>query len=237
MMGMTGKKETGATWHHTTVILRSDIYHKAVEQGIDVSDACNQALAAITGTSYHREQVDAIPDTPPVIIARDGAAPHAHGETPKAPSKKLHPVINADDPAAPSTVVQAKVRPVKKAPVEPPEPHPDPVLALPEEKPAPVPAPTTKKAAVSKRGGLPQKKRSKGDVLKTFFTEKIARTDDADALLGKDDLYELFARFCRDHRITPVPERKAVTIALKNQFALSEKISDGTSCWSGIRLK
>ena len=36
----------------------------------------------------------------------------------------MHPVINADDPAAPAKVVQAKTRPLKKAPAEPPAPVP-----------------------------------------------------------------------------------------------------------------
>ena len=55
--------------------------------------------------------------------------------------------------------------------------------------------------------------------------------------MGKDELYEIFVRFCRDHRITPVPEKKAVTVALKNQFALTEKPVGGKSCWTGVRLK
>ena len=105
---MTGKKESGATWHHTTVVLRSDIYRQALEQGIDISDACNRALASLTGSEYHRQQMEEIPAPPPVIIAKDGSSPHAPGETEKAPSQKLHPVINADDPAAPAKVVQAK---------------------------------------------------------------------------------------------------------------------------------
>ena len=35
---MTGKKEPGTTWHHTDVILRSDIFQRACEQEIDISD-------------------------------------------------------------------------------------------------------------------------------------------------------------------------------------------------------
>jgi len=73
--------------------------------------------------------------------------------------------------------------------------------------------------------------------MKTFFSQKIARTEDTGAAVSKDELYELFSRFCREHRITPVPERKTVTVALKNQFALTEMNVDGTPCWTGIRLK
>lgn len=231
---MTGRKESGAPWHHTTVILQPDIYRKAFEQGIDISDACNRALAGLTGTEYHKKQQN-VPATPPVIIARDGSSPHNSGEPKKAPSQNMPPVINADDPAAPARVVQAKARPLKKDPVEiPPPVH---VPAMPEEKSAAEPAAAAKQAAIPKEKKAQPKKRSRGDALKTFFSAKISRTDDPETIIKKDELYELFARFCRDHRITPVPERKTVTVALKNQFALNEKTVNGTPCWTGIRLK
>jgi hypothetical protein len=233
---MTGKKESGATWHHTTVVLREDIYRQALDQGIDISDACNRALASLTGSDYPRQNLEEIPAPPPVIIAKDGASPHPPGELQKGPSKKMHPVINADDPAAPAKVVQAKAT-VKKAPIEPPTQLPAPIPAALKEKPVATPAAATKKAAVPRGREGTLKKRSKGDALKTFFSSKITRTDDAGDRIGKDELYELFARFCHEHRITPVPERKTITVTLKNQFALTEKLTDGTPCWTGIRLK
>jgi hypothetical protein len=237
---MSGKKENGATWHHTTVVLRSDIYQQALEQGINISDACNQALASLTGNEYHRQKPEEAPTPPPVIIARNGASPDAHGEIKNAASRKLHPVINADDPTAPAKVVQAKT-PAKKVPAEPIAPAPVPMPVMEKEKPvaapAAVPAATPRKAAAQKEKPAATRKRAKGDALKTFFSSKIVRTDDAVAGVNKDELYDLFARFCREHRISPVPERKAVTIALKNQFALTEKNLNGTACWTGIRLK
>ena len=232
---MTGKKETGATWHHATVVLREDIYRQALARGIDISDTCNRALASLTGSEYNQQRQE-VPAPPPVIIAKDGAAPHMHGEIKRSPDQKLHPVINADDPAAPAKAVQAKTA-VKKAPAEPPAPVPAPQPVAPKEKPAPDPAAPVKPAAVRKDRDTPAKKRAKGDVLKKFFSVKIARTDDAGDTMGKDELYELFVRFCHDHRVTPVPERKTVTVALKNQFALTEKMVDGTACWTGIRIK
>ena len=232
---MTGKKESSATWHRMTVVLRSDIYQQALEQGIDISDACNRALAGLTGTEYHRQPREGARATAPVIIARPGSSPLDPRERKKSPSENLHPVINADDPAAPANVVQAKAQPLKKGPEKPTTPIPS--DDTPEEKPVAAPAATMKKAAEKKAPAPSSKKRSKGDALKTFFSSKIARSDDAGDHMGKDELYELFARFCHDHRITPVPERKAVTVALKNQFALTEKKVDGISSWTGIRLK
>jgi hypothetical protein len=227
---MTGKRESGAFWHHTTVVLQADIYRQALERGIDISDACNRALAGLTGSEYHPQRED-VPAPPPVIIARNGASPQSPGETKKVPARKLPPVINADDPAAPVRVVQAKT-PVKNVPPETPVPAP-----APEEAPPTLPAATTKKTAVPKGAPASAKKKSPKDALKTFFAAKIVRTDEAGDVVDKDELYELFARFCREHRITPVPERKKVTIALKNQFALTEKVVNGTPSWTGIRLK
>lgn len=232
---MTGKKETGATWHHTTVVLQEDIYRQALALGIDISDACNRALAGLTGSEYNQQREE-VPAPPPVIIAKNGGSPHIHGEIKRSPDQKLHPVINADDPAAPTKVVAAKTA-VKKAPAEHPAPVPAPGPATPKEKPSPDPAPTVKRAAIQKDRDTPVKKKAKGDALKKFFSAKIARSDDAGDNMGKDELYELFVRFCHDHRVTPVPERKAVTVALKNQFALTEKTVNGTACWTGIRLK
>jgi hypothetical protein len=234
---MTGKKESNAIWHHTTVVLRSDIYREAVIRGIDISDTCNQALASLTGIEYHQLQLEEVPAPPPVIVARNGSLPQASGDVKKAASPKLHPVINADDPAAPATVVQAKTRPAKKALTDPTAPVPAPESASPEEPAPAAPATPAKKATVQKGRAVPVKKRSRGDALKTFFSTKIVRTEETGAAVDKDELYELFARFCREHRITPVPERKAVTVALKNQFALTETNVNGTPCWNGIRLK
>jgi hypothetical protein len=232
---MTGREESGAPWHHTTVILQPDIYRQALERGIDISDACNRALASLTGTEYRQKQREETPATPPVIIARNGSSPHIAGEPKKAPLQKMPPVINADDPAAPARVVQAKVRPLKKIPADPLTPVPSPDVL--SDDPVAAPAAAMKTAAVKKGHTASSKKKPKGDALKTFFSQTITRTDDTGEGVRKDELYERFVRFCHDHRITPVPERKTVTVALKNQFALTEKLVDGTPCWTGIRLK
>jgi hypothetical protein len=233
---MTGKKESGETGHPATVVLREDIYRQALAQGIDINDACNRALAGLTGSEYSGRQEDAVPAPPPVIIAKDGSSLPTPREPKKGPLQKLHPVINADDPAAPAKVVQAKV-PAKKAPAEPPATLPAPAPAASNEKPVAVPAAPVKKASAKKGQTGSSNKRARGDMLKTFFSSKIARSDDEGDRIGKDEFYELFARFCHEHRITPVPERKAVTVALKNQYALAEKMVEGTSFWTGIRLK
>jgi hypothetical protein len=233
---MTGKKGSGAAWHQTTIVLQPDIFRQAVAQGIDISDACNRALAGLTGTEYRPLQAAFIPAPPPVIIARDGSLPRASGEPKKPPVQVLHPVINADDPAAPARVVQGKT-PAKKVAAEPPAP-------LPAAEPAPAKEPSVsaaphslKKAPARKGRGTTTGKPSGRDSIKAFFSQNILRTDDPGEIVRKEELYDRFTRFCHEHRITAVPDRRAVTVALKNQFALTEKITGGQPGWIGIRLK
>ena len=88
---MTGKKESSAIWHHTTVVLRSDIYREAVVRGIDISDTCNKALSSLTGIEYHRLQLEEVPVPPPVIVARNGSLPQTSGNIKKVVSPKLAP--------------------------------------------------------------------------------------------------------------------------------------------------
>jgi hypothetical protein len=230
---MTGKKGSEA-WHRTTVVLQPEIYRQAVTMGIDISDACNRALAGMTGTEYHPLHAAAVPAPPPVIIARDGSLPRLQAGQKKAPSPNLHPVINADDPAAPARVALAKAA-GRNETAEQPVPGPAPVPAPAEEK-TPAAVPAAKKATTKKRRGDPVRKRSKGDGLKTFFSERVRRTDEPDAAVSKDELYERFVRFCHEHRIAPLPDRRAVTTALKNQFSVHEKNVDGIPSWTGIRL-
>lgn len=234
---MTAKKGSRETWLKTTVVLRSDIYEHALGRGIDISDACNQALASLTGCEFPPHPENAVPQ-PPVIIARAGSTPLSPKDARRSPAQNLPPVINADDPASPARVVHEKTHRVKSvhkntgtARVSVGAPAPAPVSM--EEKPGAA----GEKAALSTGHTPASKKRANVDGLKTFFSSKITRTDDTGDWMGKDELYDLFVRFCRDHRIMPVPERKPVAVALKNKFALTEKMVDGKSCWIGIRLK
>lgn len=228
---MTGKPKAGATWHTIPVALRSDLYRRALEQGIDIGDACNRALAGLTGIEYAGPQREEVAAPPPVIVAKDGAFPYGSGKPEPSPLRELHPVINADDPAAPARVVQAKVQKknVLPAPAPVPAPAKEPAAAAPEPGPA--------EAAAGKRRTAPAKKVSGKDALKLFFASRVTRSGNEDDRAGKDEFYELFARFCRDRRITPVPERRTVTVALKNRFALTEKVMDGKPYWTGILLK
>jgi hypothetical protein len=87
------------------------------------------------------------------------------------------------------------------------------------------------------KSGKPAPRKKKGDAVKRFFTSMIFREDTEAALLAKDDMYYSFERWCRGHRVLPVPDKKSFSITLKNQFAVKEKMVNGTPTWIGIRLK
>jgi len=229
---MTGKKEPGIPWHHTSVRVRADIFSKAHEQGIDISRVCNKALAELLGVDY-RQQPGDVPVPRPVIIAQNGPPTGEREPLTQAHPAAHSPVINADDPAASATVRSAKRQPDAK----PGEKDPKGVSAQPpanhilDQSPPASAAPAGK--AKKPAGG----KDPKNGVLKKFFAAKIARSDADDAVCSKDDVYQAFVRWCREHKIAPVMERRALTVALKNKFALSEKTVNGAPCWVNVRLK
>ena len=228
---MAGSKEPGISWRHTSVIVRADIFAKAHEQGVDISNVCNTTLAGMLGVDYCQQHLDNVPVTRPVIIAQNG--PPEKEQMPGAHAAAHAPVINADDPAASAHVRNArrqrKAKPTAKEPenVPPSIPAPDKAVTSPASSTAP--AGKTKKPM-----GI---KTKKDDGLKKFVATKIARSDMGDAVVSKDDMYQAFTRFCREQKLAPVPDRKAFTIALKNKFAFFDKTVNGTPSWVNIRLQ
>jgi len=219
-------------WRTVVLPVRTDILEEAEKQGVDINGVCNRALAAAVGIGYERRDREDRTARNPVIIARDAAGlpPTAPPAQPApVPAGDLHPVINADDPAAVTSVKRRArsppLRPASAAPVAAGE-HAVPVPSDPAVKPA---RPKAGKSAPKKKGGSPD--------LRKFIAETILREDGENASIPKEALYQAFARWCRERRITTTPERKALTVALKNQFALSEKIVDGEPSWVNVRLK
>jgi hypothetical protein len=230
---MAGKKEPGPGWRQTSVLIRADIFSQAHEKGIDISDACNRALADLLGIDYRQQHLDNVPVPPPVIIAKDGGLLVVAGPPPAADKTHLPPVINADDPTAAGTITRIKKQPVKKA--APVDSAPKAVPTEEKSKLIPVKAPAT--TPDKKFPKTAPKKTGKGDALRKFIATRIIREDADDAVIGKDEFYQVFSRWCRDQKISPVPEGKAVTVALKNQFAFREKVVDGRSCWINLRVR
>jgi hypothetical protein len=229
---MAHKKEPGSAWRHTTVLVRADIFEGVCAQGIDISDACNRALADIIGIDYRQQRLDDVPVPPPVIIASDGGVPATVKAAPALVKPAQPPVINADDPKAAGTITRTKKLPVRKpVPGIPAHDAPSGGGQVPEmpEKPDTIPAKTPRTPS-RKKGGT-------GDALRRFIAARIIRDDADGAAIPKDELYRIFSRWCRDQKISPVPEAKSVTIALKNQFAFREKTDSGTPGWMNVRFR
>jgi hypothetical protein len=208
---MSERKDPGGLWRQISVVVRADILLKATEMELDISNECNQALAQLVGIDYQQQQINQTP--------------------PKQQAPVLHPVINAEDPTAISKVMKTKrqqaVKPVPEIPVA-----------------AEIPPPGTsithqavhgRSPAGKGKAGTSEKKR-KDDALKKFVATRISRVDTEDAVIPKDDLYQAYTRWCRDHRCAAVPERKAFATLLKNKFAIREKTVNGIACWMNVVL-
>lgn len=244
-------------FRQTTVLVRADIFDKAREQGIDISNSCNQALAEILGIDYRQQRLDDVPVPAPVIIAKDGGlpAPAAAG-TPKARPAIRPPVINADDPAAAGVIARSRraagrkpapepegkhAEPAERPHEVPVKPVPAPVKRSPEQEQKPAPEPALKPETAQTRPAAPKKplakKAAKADPVKKFIAAKVQRDDTADATIPKEELYNLFTRWCREQKAGTIPDARAFAVALKTRFAFKEKAVAGTPCWMHVRVK
>lgn len=223
---MSAGKVSGIKWQEVTVLIRSDILRRAKEQHLDISDECNTALARRSGVEYTIEHLPKGAHKSPVIIALD-AAPAA---------TVLHPVINADDPTTPAKVLREKADTSAK-----PKPHMVHQPHTPTGTPVPAVSPQPAEPAYAKPRKPAAEKKRKENAIKKFVSSRIVRADDdngTDAIIPKDELYQRFEDWCRDHAITPtIPDRRAFTIALKNQYVIAERTIGGTPYWVNIRLK
>ena len=228
---MAGKKESTTQWRQTSVVIRADILDQALLQKIDISESCNLAIAERLGIDYRQQKIPEGIVTEPVIIAVNGK-PVLPDHASSKPAAPVPAIINADDPHAVKKIKSRHLPgepPARDVPVTAPLP----VSASETEAPVSLSPPRT--TGKGKRPFPPRKK--KDDTIKKFFTSMILREEPETALIGKDDMYYTFERWCRDHRMLPVPDRKSFHVTLKNQFAVKEKIVNGTPMWIGVRVK
>jgi hypothetical protein len=236
---MSGKTDPGSPWRQVSVVVRSDILLKATEMGLNISDELNRRLAEIGGIDYPEQTPSgclSLSDTAATARTRDD------GTKQRLRSPVLHPVINADDPAAATKVRKSK----RQMPAEPVLPVPvqsDMVLTVPVPRvstpksdisPIP-PVPRVSQRGKGKKGA--SGKKGKDEDLKKFVSTMIIRTDADDSVVPKEEMYLAFTRWCRDYRVATVPDRKVFATLLKNKFAITEKTVDGVSCWINIRLR
>ncbi len=132
---MAGKKETSAQWRQTPVVIRADILEQAHLQKINISEACNQAIAERLGIDFRQQKIPEGAVTEPVIIAQN-EAPALPGHIPAKPgAPSATAIINADDPLAAKTI-KSKNLPKEKPARDVPAPVPVPSSAPASEKEA-----------------------------------------------------------------------------------------------------
>ena len=222
---MSAGKGSEGTWRQTGVLIRSDIFDEAERQHLDISFECNTALARRLGMTYTDQHPSGASKPLPVNS----------GVNPAPAGISIHPVINADDPTTPAKVLKEKKESARKPrPTHPPAAT---VTSASQKPSAPmIPAPAVQEPP--KKPSADRKK--KAGAIKKFVNTRIVRTDEdggTDAVIPKDELYQRFERWCREHAVSPVPDRRSFTVALKNQCAILERSIGGVPYWVNIRLK
>jgi len=222
---MSAGKGSESTWRKTGVLIRSDIFDEAERQHLDISFECNTALARRLGMAYTGHHPSGADKTLPV----------SRGVNPAPAGTPIHPVINADDPMTPAKVLKEKKESARKPrPTHPPAA----TVTSASQKPSAsmIPAPAVQEPPKKPSAG----RKKKAGAIKKFVNTRIVRTDEdggTDAVIPKDELYQRFERWCREHAVSPVPDRRSFTVALKNQCAIPERSIGGVPYWVNIRLK
>lgn len=230
---MAGKKETSAQWRQMPVVIRADILEQACLKKINISEACNQVLAERLGIDFRQQKIPEGVVNEPVIIAQNEALSLPEHIPAKPGAAAATAIINADDPLAAKTI-KSKNLPKEKPARDGPATVPVPSSAATSKKEAvPLAVPSLLKGK-GKTAAPPRKK--KDDAAKKFFTSMILREDTDTARVSKDDLYYTFERWCRNNRILPLPDKKSFSVTLKNQFAVKERMVNGTPTWVGVRI-
>ena len=234
---MAGNQTPGPKWRQTSILIRSDIFEEAQKAGLDINDECNHALAGRVGIDYRQLKIPEGRLSEPVMIASNDLPPESNKPV-KTPG--IHPapmIINAEAPGAAMAVKEQQnqmKRPITKIPSSLPGRVSSPAMA-----PETLPVPSGDRLLPTAHEKPAQKKPSskKTDAVKDFFSTRVDRIDTEGAIISKEEIYDAFAHWCRDHCISPVPDKRAFSVALKNKFAVHEKIIDGSPMWLGIWLK
>jgi hypothetical protein len=226
-------------WRHTSVLIRADIFAAAHERGLNFSHECNRALADLVDIDYNQQQLPEETPAEPVLVAPEQGPSHTlpGSETGKMP---LPPVINADDPATPIHVLKLKKERISRHAQKEPAAASRSVHA-----PGEVHAPQFPETSDSRRTWKKTKKPGPGkkkreSTIKRFVTTKLARGEGSDAgenVIAKDEMYQLFVRWCRIHSISAIPDKRSFGVALKTRFVMQEAAVKGSPCWINVKIR
>ncbi|HNX17843.1 MAG TPA: primase-like DNA-binding domain-containing protein [Methanoregula sp.] len=222
---MGAEKPAGSGWQQVPVLLRSDIVAAAGEGHLDISDVCNRALAKRLGIEYIIPKARQ-KEASEVIIAPTGIPAAPAGHDPAAV-----PVINAEDPMMPGKVMREKKERKTPSPAKKEAPLQKPALSH-AVAPAPQPNPLTGDSKTGRKG-------KKEDAIKRFVSTLLVREtgESPDGIIAKDELYQRFERFCRDHNYSTIPDQRTFAVTLKNRYAFPERTVGGVPSWTSIRIK
>lgn len=235
---MAAHDKRGGRWRQVPVLIRADILASVHDQGIDISDACNRALADLAGIDYRQQHLGEGTKVPPVIIAHDGKPVPAAQET--APElRSLRPVLNADDPLAPATVLQQKKDPSLQRAEKKSTVHSGGQQHRPHELTSPPALPPSSHSTKKEQPKTPKRKGGES-AIRRFVRLKVVRMDaesSGGSIVQKDEMYQRFVRWCRANAVSPVPDKRSFSVALKNRFAVQETVVNNVSGWLNVALK
>ena len=237
---MTAQRAGEAQWKATTVLIRTDIYSRALDEGIDISSECNKALADRLGIDYRQQKIPVEAAVKPVIVAKEPPA-RAAGHRDSGGAGPLRPVLNAEDPATPVRLQKMQREPpARKAPAAPVVREEAKVEDTAEAKVSERREPAPARHHPAKEMRKTSQKKGKDDKIREFLAKKIERTEPSGGTsdrIAKDEMYQLFLRHARAKAGEGVMDKKAFMIALKNRFVLEEVTVDGVSYWNNVKLK
>jgi hypothetical protein len=236
---MAAHKGEGVQWRHTSVLIRADIFAHVQEQGLNISHECNRALADLVGIDYRQQQLPQETTADPVIIAPEQKTDQAPAG-PIIEKRPLRPVLNADDPRTPVKVLLQKKDPAshhpsKKSAVSPGREQTKQQAPSPQStQPAPLPHSREKGRA------KPAKRAGRDTAVQRFVTANVVRTEGVgggQGVVPKDEMYQRFVRWCKADSISPVPDKRSFSVALKNRFVIQQATVNDVPCWVNVTIK
>jgi hypothetical protein len=149
-------------------------------------------------------------------------------------------VINADDPATPIHVLTLKKERIRETAQKGSAAAARPVQTQPEaESRQSFETAALQKTREKTKKPAPGKKKRES-AIQRFVTTKLARGEGSDAgenIIARDEMYQLFVRWCRIHSITAIPDKRSFGVALKNRFVMQEGSVNGAPCWINVKIR
>ncbi|MEN6610423.1 MAG: hypothetical protein ABFC24_06240 [Methanoregulaceae archaeon] len=213
-------------WKQVPVLIRMDIYTRATEKGVNISDACNQALAQVLQIRYKKPEPADVP-SPHAMRTREPEKKAEKKGIPARPKGPLMPVMDAEE-----YLRTGKIEIPKRQPAALPKEPPEEQVSGPGTPHLPPSHPLPKKA---KRGHS-----GEYSTVKKFYQSRIELVPEdsgTDARITKDHMYQEFLKWSVANSLEPIPDRKQFADLLKKRFSISDLVVKGHHYWANVHLK